>query len=244
MDYWELNQFVESHTGDEQTDVCAEKLWKWRQLQGDLKVVDLKSAYLQICVSRDLWQYQVVRYNGRHYALKRLGFGLTCAPRIMTMILGKVLSIDPLVDSATDHYIDDIMVQESIATAAYVRAHLRRYGLQSKEPESLDGGRVLGITLSKSACGHLRMSRGSDFPHDMPGVLTKRGLFSLCGQFTGHYPVASWLLTSASYLKRLRSEGSWDEPVHNDVRKLAVELLSRVQAEDPDKGQLHVPRVR
>ena len=93
MDYQELNQFVESHTGDEQTAVCAEKVRKWRQLQGDLKVVDLKFAYLQICVSRDLWQYQVVRYNGRHYASTRLGFGLTCAPRIMTMILGKVLSL-------------------------------------------------------------------------------------------------------------------------------------------------------
>ena len=76
MEYRELNQFVESHTGDEQTAICAEKVRKWRQLQGDLKVVDLKSAYLQICVSRDLWQYQVVRYNGRHYALTRLGFGL------------------------------------------------------------------------------------------------------------------------------------------------------------------------
>ena len=48
MDYRELNNFVECHTGDDMVAVCSEKVTKWRQLQGELKVVDLKSAYLQI----------------------------------------------------------------------------------------------------------------------------------------------------------------------------------------------------
>ena len=64
MDYRELNDIVECHTGDDEIAVCADKVRKWRQLQGEIKVIDLKSAYLQIHVSEDLWKYQVVRYNG------------------------------------------------------------------------------------------------------------------------------------------------------------------------------------
>ena len=105
---------------------------------------------LQIRVSKDLWKFQVVKHKGVHYALTRLGFGLSCAPRIMTSILGKVLSLDDRVRRATDHYIDDIVVQESIADAETVRRHLAKYGLETKEPESLDGGRLLGIALKRN----------------------------------------------------------------------------------------------
>ena len=91
----------------------------------ELWVVDFKSAYLQIQVSEDLWKFQVVKHKGVHYALTRLGFGLSCASRSMTSILGKVLSLD-------DHYIDDIVVQESIADAETVRRHLAKYGLETK----------------------------------------------------------------------------------------------------------------
>ena len=54
IDYRELNAFVECHTGDEMVAVCGEKIRKWRQLRGELRVVDLKSEYLQIQVSEDL----------------------------------------------------------------------------------------------------------------------------------------------------------------------------------------------
>ena len=84
-------------------------------------MVGLKSAYLQIQVSEDLWKFQVVKHKGAYYALTRLGFGLSCAPRIMTSILGKVLSLDDRVRRATDHYIDDIVVQVSVADAKTVR---------------------------------------------------------------------------------------------------------------------------
>ena len=75
MDYRELNAFVECYTGDEMVAVCGEKIRKWRQLCGELRVVDLKSVYLQIQVSEDLWKFQVVKHKGVHYALTRLGFG-------------------------------------------------------------------------------------------------------------------------------------------------------------------------
>ena len=241
MDYRELNAFVECHTGDDTIAVCGEKLREWRQLQGELKVVDLKSAYLQIHVSKDLWQYQVVRYNGKHYALTRLGFGLSCAPRIMTMILGKVLRLDERVCRGTDHYIDDIVVQESIISAQELREHLSNYGLESKEPEGLDGGRLLGVALQKGPSGHLMMSRGSPLPElNLGDRLTKRGLFSLCGRLVGHYPVAGWLRPCCSYLKRLGCDGSWDEPIDGSVQKMADELLARTASEDPVRGRWQV----
>ena len=137
MDYRELNDFVECHTGDDMVAVCGKKVRKWRQLQGELKVVDLKSAYLQIHISEELWTYQIVRYKGVHYALTRLGFGLSCAPRIMTSILRKVLSLDDRVCHRTYHYFDDIVVRESIVGMEEVRAHLTKYGLEMRSQRTL-----------------------------------------------------------------------------------------------------------
>jgi len=54
MDYCELSAFVECHTSDDKVAVCGEKIRKWRQLRGELKVVGLKSASLQIHISKDL----------------------------------------------------------------------------------------------------------------------------------------------------------------------------------------------
>ncbi|KAG1698821.1 Gamma-glutamylcyclotransferase [Nymphon striatum] len=169
-------------------------------------------------------------------------FGLSCAPRIMTAILGKVLSMDERVRRGTDHYIDDIVVRESVLSAQELREHLARYGLESKAPEGLDGGRVLGISLRKGSGGHLEMSRGmalSEIVMDQ-SKLTKRGLFSLCGRLVGHYPVAGWLRPCCSFLKRLGCGGSWDEPVESSVGELANELLVRARAEDPVRGRWHV----
>ena len=126
MDYCELNDFVECHTGDDMVAVCIKKVRKWKQLQGELKVVDLKSAYLQIHISEGLWKYQIVWYKGVHYALKCLGCGLSCAPRIMTSILCKVLSLDDRVCHGTDHCINGIVVEESVLGVGEVRAHLTK----------------------------------------------------------------------------------------------------------------------
>ena len=133
-----------------------------------------------------------MKHKGVHYALTRLGFGLSCAPRIMTSILGKVLSLDDRVRRATDHYIDDIVVQESIADAETVQKHLAKYGLETKEPKRLDGGRLLEIALKRNRWGDLQMSRATALSEVTfePLGLTKRGLFSWCGKLVGHYPVA------------------------------------------------------
>ena len=218
--------------------VCGKKVRKWRQLQGELKVVGLKSAYLQIHISEDLWKYQIVRCNGVHYALTRLGFELTSAPRIMTFILRTVLSLDDRVHRGTDRYIDDIVVQESVVGVGEVCAHLAKYGLEAKEPEDLDGGQLLGIALRRDSRGHLHMSGGrplADVNLDMKG-LTKQELFSLCGCLIGQYPVARWLCIHCSFLKHLGSSGPWDSPVEESVIKLMRELFKRARLEDPVRG--------
>ena len=66
-------------------------------------ILDLKSAYLQLKIKRDLWKYQLVEYKGNTYCLTRLGFGLNCTPRIMSKIL----------KSVTRSYINDILVDKS-----------------------------------------------------------------------------------------------------------------------------------
>ncbi|GFS13397.1 Gag-Pro-Pol polyprotein [Elysia marginata] len=106
----ELNEFVTSHTGGDFIDICNDQLREWRQVEGDCEIVDLKSAYLQICVSPELWKYQLVKFKGKVYAFTRLGFGLNSAPKMMSKILKTVLAKKPEVSQATSSYIDDIIV--------------------------------------------------------------------------------------------------------------------------------------
>ena len=77
-------------------------------------VLDLKNAYLQLHVCEDLWKFQTVSHKGKFYVLTHLGFGLNCAPKIMSTVLHKVLSMDPIIEAATDCYIDDIIVNTDI----------------------------------------------------------------------------------------------------------------------------------
>ena len=49
---------------DNVADVCGDVLRAWRQMEGEIALVDLKSAYLQVRVAKELWQYQLVRYQG------------------------------------------------------------------------------------------------------------------------------------------------------------------------------------
>ncbi|XP_068231906.1 uncharacterized protein [Palaemon carinicauda] len=149
LDFRELNVNVKCHTGDDVTDVCRETLRKWRQTGENVSVVDLKSAYLQLSVDEKLWPYQLVNYKGQTFCLTRLGFGLNSAPRIMSRILKTVLSKDEKIERATNSYIDDILVNESIASTDEVIRHLNTFGLITKSPESLNGGAALGLQLQR-----------------------------------------------------------------------------------------------
>lgn len=111
LDFRELNKFVACHTKDG-IDVCEEVVRKWRRMKQSTKIVDLKSAYLQLHVDEKLWKYQLVEYKGEVYCLTRLGFGLNSAPKIMMAVLKTVLAKDDAVKRGTCSYIDDILVKQ------------------------------------------------------------------------------------------------------------------------------------
>lgn len=156
LDFRELNEHVSSHTG--QAVVCSDKIRRWRKLGTRLSIVDLKKAYLQIRVKPELWPYQVVMFKGKKYCLTRLGFGLNVAPKIMTAIVTKVLSLDDEVARGTDSYIDDVIINEEIVSVERVASLLNRFGLETKPVEKLEGARVLGLRVYQ-ADGEIRWKR-------------------------------------------------------------------------------------
>lgn len=240
LDFRELNEYVDSHTGDGAVDVCSETLRNWRRMNGAATIIDLKSAYLQIRVAESLWKYQLVRYKGKTYCLTRLGFGLNAAPRIMTVLLKTVLGKDKRVQAATDSYIDDILVDETVVTASEVADHLKKFGLVTKPPEPLDGGTALGLKLRRDKRGELVFHRGNEIP-ELRDTLSRRELFSLCGKLVGHYPVAGWLRVASSYIKRSAEGVNWEDDVGERAHAMMCELLDKVRKEDPVKGKWYVP---
>ena len=244
MDFRELNQFVECHPGADAA-ACNETLRRWRRMAEPLKMLDLKSAYLQIRVDDSLWPFQQVSYKGRLYCLTRLGFGLNSAPKIMSKILQAVLAKDERIRKNTDSYIDDIIVREDGITVSDVAAHLQKYGLEAKQPEDLEGGRVLGLAISRDSNQKLVYGRGNEVPHlgELSG-LTRRQLFSVCGRLVGHYPVCRWLRVACSYVKRESEGKSWDDYIGKRAEGIIGEIVKRVIEEDPVRGEWTVEDTR
>ena len=185
IDYRHVNEHVVNHTGS--AGVCGDTLRRWRQVGENCALLDLRRAYLQIHVAESLWKHQVVRLDGKCYYLTRLGFGLRSAPKIMQSIVGKVLSLNSTIDAATDHYIDDILVNEAHVTTEQVAVHLAQYGLESKPADQLDRARVLGLQVYDNG-DTLRWRRGNVMPQ-LKSPITKRELFLACGILIGHFPV-------------------------------------------------------
>ena len=243
LDFRELNKYVQCHSGDE-IAVCDDSMRRWRRLGAQVKIVDLKSAYLQLRVAKDLWPFQQVEFQGRRFWLTRLGFGLNCAPRIMTRVLREVLEQDNRIQEATEPYVDDILVDESKVNANHLVKHLADYGLEAKEPVGLDGGKALGLKIYKHKDGKYWFSRGNSLNDWRCGAeLTRERLFSLCGKVVGHYPVAGWARVACSFIKRMAEGEGWKDKVGPLVTKMAAELLTRVEKEDPIRGVWEVPRI-
>ena len=66
LDYKALNTFISSHTGG--SVVCEDTIRGWRKIGGNLSVLDLRKAYLQLHVDRSLWKHQVVKFQGKHFS--------------------------------------------------------------------------------------------------------------------------------------------------------------------------------
>ena len=152
------------------------------------KLLDLSKAYLQLQVNRDLWKYQVIQHKGKNYYLSRLGFGLSCAPRIMSRVLKEMLAMDPLIQAATDHYIDDIIVNEDITSMENVANHLKKFGLVTKLAENLHEARVLGLQICRDEKSVLIWKRGNHRDDVVAFPMNRHNLFSMCGKLLGHYP--------------------------------------------------------
>ena len=240
IDFREINKHVECHTGGDEINICQDKLREWRKTRGEIELVDLQHAYLQIRVDKKLWKHQLVRHNGVTYALTRLGFGLNVAPKIMAVVLKWVLDQDDKVKEATSSYIDDILVNTSKTSSNSVVSHLGQYGLKSKSPECLDGGAALGLKLRKLADGSYMFSRGNQVP-EIPDKLSRRELFSICGKLVGHYPVAGWLRVASSFMKRSAEGAGWEDDVGVVAQRMLKDVQERVRTEDPVKGAWTVP---
>lgn len=241
LDFRELNQNVLCHTGADAIDVCGDKMREWRRVPGETEMVDLKAAYLQIHVCEDLWQHQLVRFQGRMYCLTRLGFGLNVAPKIMSAILKHVLHKDDLVKAGTSSYVDDIYVAADTVSGQAVVEHLRLHGLIAKDPEKLDGGSALGLRVKLEDDGRMSFRRANEIP-DVGDRMTKRELFSLCGKLVGHYPIAGWLRPVCSFVKRHADGDQWDDYIGDEARERMREVVREVQKADPVRGYWRVPR--
>ena len=237
LDFRELNGFIDAYTAE--ADVCSHKLREWRKQGVNVSLVDLKAAYLQIRVHQSLWPYQTVVVGGRRFCLTRLGLGLNVGPAVMKAVLCKVLSLDPEVERGTSSYVDDILVNEDVVSAASVRELLSRHGLVAKEPErARDGTRLLGLSVWGER-GGLRWRRDNSVGA-VPERLTRRAVFSLCGKLVGHYPVCGWLRVAVSYIKRRANEASegWNDLIIGDgVQAMLSEVLEQVKQSDPVCGR-------
>lgn len=233
LDYREVNGHVISHPGYD-TAVCQDKLRKWRIDGENVSLLDLKKAYLQVHVVDALKRFQVVQYKRQLYVMTRMGFGLSVAPKIMSKIISRVLSLDKTIEEGTDHYIDDIWVNENVVKAKDVKKHLVEYGLITKEPISIRDARVLGLRVYERDNRKV-WKRDSEFP-SFSEIITKREIFSVFGKLIGHYPIGRWLRVACSYVKRLTNGLKWDEVVPAKVGSLARELMQKM-CHDPVYGK-------
>ena len=174
--------------------------------------------------------------------MTRLGFGLSLGPMVMRKVLEMALKRDPKVHSATSPYVDDILVNEDIATASEVKSHLEALGLTCKPPKKVsEGARVLGIRVWGERRGLFWKRDSQDL--QPPPKLTRREVFSLCGRLTSQVPVCGWLRVAASYLKRRATAATsgWDDEITDPgLQNMVMETLQRVETADPARGRWDV----
>ena len=74
---------------------------------------------------------------------------------------------------------------------------------------------------------------------DMPRVVTRQNVFSLCRKLVGHLPVGGWLHVAVVFIKRRASDvtAGWDDKIDDaSLNTMIKEILTRVHKEDPERG--------
>lgn len=129
--------------------------------------------------------------------------------------------------------------------AEEVRNHQKKFGLQCKAAEHIGGGadgvRMLGIRVHSNKDG-IWWRRDNDLG-DVPDVITRRSIFSMCGRIVSHLPVCGPLRVAAAYLKRKANavSSSWDSKIDDErVIRMARDLMQRVRESDPSQGRWDV----
>ena len=133
------------------------------------------------------------------------------------------LRLDKEIAKASDHYVDDIIVN----TEAVGVAHLANFDLIDKAPE-----KVLGLKVSRSKNGNLVWKR-SNTVEEPTSEVTRREFFSITGKLVGHYPSAS---CSGCFIKRCSEGSRWDDLIGKKAFGMLIETFNRLKLEDPVKG--------
>lgn len=97
------------------------------------------------------------------------------------------------IGQATNSYINDILVAETVVHAEKVRCRLKKKKkLILKPSESLGGGTVFWLKLQTyKETRELVFRSGNEIPH-VTDKISKRELVSTCRKMVGHYPMSEW----------------------------------------------------
>ena len=83
--------------------------------------------------------------------------------------------------------------------------------------------------------GELRWKRGSVVP-EVPSVVVRRTVFSMCGRLVGHLPVCGWLCMACGIHKRQASSVTkgWDDEARDAVlQRMMFKTIESLQQDDP-----------
>ena len=83
LDYCAQNGHIKSFPGLD-APACSATLRKWRAMDksaADMRMLDIRKAYLQVRVHPDLFRYQTVLWRGKMYVMERMGFRLSIRPK-------------------------------------------------------------------------------------------------------------------------------------------------------------------
>ena len=192
--------------------------------------VRLEKGLLAGLGQRILWPFQTVMFAGKRYCLTSLGFGLDVAPQIMKASINAVLPQEEKVKDMISVHRDDICVNEDIVSSLHVKAKLSQFGFICKEPERLeDGTRVLGLDVNGKQRS-FRWRHRAVLP-EVPDVLTRCGVFSLCGILVGHLTVFGWLRVATGIMEPRASmvTKGWDETADALLIGMVGETVTKVK---------------
>ena len=155
----------------------------------------------------------------------------------MKAVVFKVLSLDEKISKATDHYYDDIIIDLNVVSAQVVKDHLLKFGLITKPSENLNFAKVLGLqTYEKKGVVYWRRTElKKEINPSNLNSMTKRQVFSLCGNMVGHYPVAGWSRVVCSFVKRSYESNAWDSFSGSVAIQRMRKVLSRLDVDDSVK---------